>query len=38
MNNQLYRYLARSKSLLNYNMITDMVWISQDLKAMIFAE
>jgi hypothetical protein len=31
-------YLARSKSLLNYNRIADMVWISQDLKALIFTE
>jgi hypothetical protein len=30
--------LARSKSLLNYNMIDDTVWISQDIKALIFAE
>ena len=27
-----------SKSLLDYNMIDDMVWVSQDLKALIFAE
>jgi len=31
-------HLATSKSLLNYNMIAEMIWISQDLKALIFAE
>ena len=34
----LFDILPRSTPLLNYNMIDDMVWISQDLKALIFAE
>jgi hypothetical protein len=29
--------LAMSTPLSNYNMIDDTVWISQDLKALIFA-